>query len=151
MDKETIQKEIEKLDPDVRGYIYNLGAESKNNHNLYASQETRSFITELKEKQAQQFGLTQSIYETIHSEFGIMTILKEIKTQVTATNGRVNKLEEVKNKNDGWVKGFGITTGILITIMLAFASYVIYNLDTIREKVTSHIASDTKEFNNFNK
>jgi hypothetical protein len=130
-------------DNDKKTAEYNAGFQ---NGRIYSnsSPETLKLFSELKNENTQLFGLVQSIHETIHSEFGIMAILKDIKEQTCKTNGRVNKLEF-------WQAGV-IAIGTLFSVVIpSVAWYYIYKFDTLKNDVTIHIAQDIEMFNQIKK
>jgi hypothetical protein len=133
MKEDEIQKIIKNLDPDVMGYIFNKGYVSRGEHNQ-PSRQTLELIADLDKKSVQQFGLIQSIHETIHSEFGVMQILKEIKTQVTRTNGRVNKLES-------WQTGVVAVVVLLSFIVPTCVGWFFYKITSLSDQVLTHISS----------
>lgn len=128
----NFEEELKKVDPDVQHIIWQKGFEARVGHNQ-PSPETLKIIGDLKAENAQQFGLIQSIYETIHSEYGIMAILKEIKDQTCKTNGRVTKLEF-------WQAGV-IALGTIATIAIpSIGWYYINRFDKLETSVTVHHA-----------
>jgi hypothetical protein len=151
---EELQKQIDKLDPDVQSLIFQKGFKSGLEHQR-PSPETACAIKELRESNAKLFTMVESIHDSIHSEFGIITVLREIKSNTEKelteikghtgrTNGRVGALEN-------WKAGIVATIAMLSVGLPAISWYFIQKFDTLRETVITHIAQDKENFNKLNK
>jgi hypothetical protein len=97
--------------------------------------EEKRKLEKVEERVNQQFGLVQSIHETLHSDFGVLKILQEIKVQTTKTNGRVSKLEN-------WQAAVIGVTAILSIMVPAISWYFIQKIDVINDKVLIHMYSN---------
>lgn len=143
-----MDEKLKNIDPDIQDFIYKKGQKSVE-HNQ-PSAETLKMIGDLREHNAEMFGMIKSIHETIHGDFGIMVILKEIK-QTTAdelaqikshtgkTNGRVGALEN-------WKAGLVVGMTILTFAVPSITWWFINKFDDLRIQVTQHIAQDTRNF-----
>jgi hypothetical protein len=134
--------------------LYQNGFKAGQEHSK-SSPETIRAIGELREHNTELFGMVKSIHESIHSEFGIIETLKEIKSNTekelseikghtARTNGRVGALEN-------WKAGLVVGFSILMFAVPSITWYFINKFDTLRDNVLTHIASDSDAFNRLNK
>lgn len=72
---------------------------------------------------------------------GVVRTVDRIECHAKETNGRVNKLEL-------WQAGVIAVSAILSISVPTLAWYFVNKFDTLNTEVLTHIASDTKEFNN---
>jgi len=137
-----MQKETDNIDHD--SVVYHKGFEAGKEHQ-HSSPETKEIISQLKNDM-------NLIHEQLSGEFGVIAILRRIEAQTIKTNGRVTKQERWSyGLTTAWGIGAGLIVFFIVYIALPSYKELVSSVTTLKDKVTAHVASDSKSFNNLNK
>lgn len=131
-------KSMDKIDQDT--ILYQQGFQAGVEHQKM-SPETAKHFNDLRAHNEQMYKMIENMHTFMfgvpeeNNNGGLKKTVEEILIQAKKTNGRVNKLEEDKAIQSGWIKGLSVVTVIVTMIVLPSISYFILKFNKLNEQV----------------